>query len=287
MPRAFSADQPRQEPFRAAGTDAGARMPEAAERLNVPQVVRKRLFIGLLVSTAVLVCLALFLIWIFPILDGGHPLLSWAYGTLLAIVLGLTGWTALGLVVNIAFGRSLIASSRIRAMTIRFFMPLMEMLGTAVGIGRDKVRASFVRVNNELVRGEARRYAPHEMLILLPHCLQRAACRHRLNELENCRRCGACPIDGLLALSARYGVRLEVATGGTLARRIIVERRPRFIIAVACERDLASGIQDAYPLPVYGVLNERPNGPCRDTIVRPENVEDALKLFLAEPGPRQ
>ncbi|HCG04438.1 MAG TPA: hypothetical protein DEV75_05105, partial [Desulfovibrio sp.] len=57
-------------------------------------------------------------------------------------------------------------------------------------------------------------------------------------------------------------------------------------------RDLASGIQDTHPIPVYGVLNERPNGPCLDTLVSLGNVEKALRHFLnvlppddaAEPG---
>jgi hypothetical protein len=76
-------------------------------------------------------------------------------------------------------------------------------------------------------------------------------------------------------------VGIAVATGGTLARRIVVERRPKLIIAVACERDLSSGIQDSYPLPVYGILNRRPQGPCYDTLVNLERVEEALQTFLA------
>jgi hypothetical protein len=49
---------------------------------------------------------------------------------------------------------------------------------------------------------------------------------------------------------------------------------------VACERDLSSGIQDSYPLPVFGVVNYRPQGPCYDTLVDLERVEEALKTFL-------
>jgi hypothetical protein len=78
-------------------------------------------------------------------------------------------------------------------------------------------------------------------------------------------------------------VGLAVATGGTLARRIVVERRPRLIIAVACERDLSSGIQDSYPLPVFGVINHRPHGPCYDTQVDLDRVEQALQTFLVRP----
>ena len=70
-----------------------------------------------------------------------------------------------------------------------------------------------------------------------------------------------------------------MATGGTIARRIVVQLRPKLIIAVACERDLASGIQDTYPLPVYGILNIRPFGPCLDTDVALERVEWAIRQF--------
>ncbi len=61
-----------------------------------------------------------------------------------------------------------------------------------------------------------------------------------------------------------------------------MQNRPRMIIAIACERDLASGIQDTYPLPVYGVLNDRPNGPCLDTQVSLIDVENALRRFIKE-----
>ena len=52
------------------------------------------------------------------------------------------------------------------------------------------------------------------------------------------------------------------------------------MIAIACERDLSSGIQDSNPLPVMGVLNRRPYGPCHDTKVDLNRVEDALVTML-------
>ena len=81
-------------------------------------------------------------------------------------------------------------------------------------------------------------------------------------------------------LRDRYGIQLAIATGGTIARRIVVQTRPRCIVAVACERDLTSGIQDSYPLPVFGVLNQRPCGPCLDTLVPLGALEDVIRLFL-------
>ena len=64
------------------------------------------------------------------------------------------------------------------------------------------------------------------------------------------------------------------------ARRIVVKKRPEIIIGVACERDLTSGIQDSYPVPVFGILNQRPFGPCYDTDVDLELVENGLITFL-------
>jgi len=71
-----------------------------------------------------------------------------------------------------------------------------------------------------------------------------------------------------------------VATGGTLARRLIVEIKPTLILAVACERDLVSGILDAYPIPVYGILNQRPHGPCNNTTVDLEKVRAGFVSLL-------
>jgi hypothetical protein len=118
-------------------------------------------------------------------------------------------------------------------------------------------------------------------MVLLPHCIQWSGCNIRVsNKLERCKKCGQCDISALLNLVERYGVHLAIATGGTIARKLVVQLRPSLIIAVACERDLTSGIQDTSPLPVYGILNHRPHGPCMDTKVDLQSVEFTLKHFL-------
>ena len=61
-----------------------------------------------------------------------------------------------------------------------------------------------------------------------------------------------------------------------------MDKRPDMIIAVACDRDLTSGIQDTYPIPVFGILNKRPNGPCYDTDVDVDLVEEGLTIFLGQ-----
>jgi len=47
---------------------------------------------------------------------------------------------------------------------------------------------------------------------------------------------------------------------------------------------LTSGIQDVFPLPVIGMLNQRPFGPCCNTKVDIERVEVLLRDMLELPG---
>ena len=60
--------------------------------------------------------------------------------------------------------------------------------------------------------------------------------------------------------------------------------RPKAVVAIACERDLASGIQDVYPIPSVGVLNLRPNGPCYNTHVDLEEFRRAIEEILILPS---
>jgi len=247
---------------------------------------QKRIFLGLILVTCVLFTGLLAVLWYVPYvgLTNIHPELPLILGVFFTLLL----LTVLGglflLALTVVLGRDLFFSRKLRGLVIKLLLPLMSVVGKLCGVSKDQVRRSFVEINNQLVLAQHPRTTPDRLLLLMPHCLQFHECQFRITgNTLHCKRCGKCPITGLVDLSEKYGVGLAVATGGTLARRIVVERRPKLIIAVACERDLSSGIQDSYPLPVFGVLNERPKGPCYDTLVDLERVEWALKTFLV-PG---
>jgi hypothetical protein len=99
-----------------------------------------------------------------------------------------------------------------------------------------------------------------ELLVLIPRCLSKGA------------------LDGVLAIAGRYEVPVFVATRGQLARRVIRERRPRAVVAVACERDMLTGLRDvAGKLPVLGLTMQLPNGPCRDAVLDLEMMDSWVK----------
>jgi uncharacterized protein len=246
----------------------------------------KGLFLSLAVLSLLLLMGVTSFIWWFAFLPRPHNLSDIVAVTILwglrifyvLIVMGIamilaTAW----------FERNFLVFGKVIRLTIQVLFPVTVILGRILGITRERIRESFVQVNNVFVKTRGDRYKPEEILVLLPHCLQHSGCDIRItNNIELCRQCGRCDIGGLLELSRRYKVTMAIATGGTLARKLIVERRPKFILAVACQRDLVSGIQDAFPIPSYGVLNLRPEGPCVNTRAPLDELEAALKAVLEE-----
>jgi uncharacterized protein len=167
-----------------------------------------------------------------------------------------------------------------RSVTVKLLFPIAIVIGQLFRVNRNRLRTSFVKVNNSLTIAQSHRIKGDRILVLLPHCLQIDMCNRKItNDINNCLRCGKCAVGGLVELGEKYGLHIEVVNGGTLARRRVVTFRPNGIIAVACERDLTLGIQDVHPVPVYGVINDRPNGPCLNTCVDMSLFEDAVRFF--------
>ncbi|MBI4777836.1 DUF116 domain-containing protein [Candidatus Desantisbacteria bacterium] len=146
---------------------------------------------------------------------------------------------------------------------------------------QDRICQWFIQTNNRLVLNNISPNLKSEhLLLLIPHCLQNYDCEFKITaQVKNCRRCGKCVIKDLINFSEKHHIRLSVAPGGTLARAIIKEYRPGLIIAVGCERELESGINDVYPLPVVGILNQKPEGPCKNTFIDIGKVEEVIRII--------
>lgn len=248
---------------------------------------RKRLFIALMGFTCVVLVVLIFLAWWIPSrgLANIHPDLPRMVGL---VVLVLSGIAILGtglLVLTTALGKDIFFTRFMRLVVIKFLLPVIEFVGKVLGLDKDRIRQSFIAMNNSLVISQRYKVRPDRILILLPHCIQLFDCEIKVTgDVNKCVLCGRCDIKGLVEIGRKYGIDISVATGGTLARKVIVEKRPKLVLAVACERDLTSGIKDCYPLPVIGVLNLRPHGPCYNTIVDVGAIDAALQQVLELPS---
>ena len=130
---------------------------------------------------------------------------------------------------------------------------------------RDWAEHAAIVVYNALAERRRRTVGKGELLVLIPRCLSKQA------------------LDGVLAIAGRYEVPVFVATRGQLARRVIRERRPRAVVAVACERDMTTGLRDvAGKLPVLGLTMRLPNGPCRDAMVDLDVMERWVRSWVSQ-----
>lgn len=127
------------------------------------------------------------------------------------------------------------------------------------GIHPDRVGASCLAVTNALARMQLRRLKKIRPMVLLPRCMSAETVR------------------AVKELAAPWACPVEVVASNRLARLKVREFRPTALIAVACERDLVSGIFDfGHKLPILVLANDRPFGPCLKASLDLEKLREAL-----------
>ena len=253
----------------------------------MPKRPKKRVFLGMLSLTTLLMAVVLFVIWYIgvPGLSEIQPWLPTLLGAAFSAVVLLAFFGIVNMVLAVSGLPYLGILQKQTYELINALFPFAVYLGRLFGIRRRKLEASFIAVSNLLFRRRKIRVSASRLLVVTPHCLQLASCPHKITrDPHNCKRCGGCDIGALVTLADEMGFHFFVATGGTLARQIVRDTRPKAVLAIACERDLMSGIQDVYPLPAIGVLNIRPNGPCYNTHVDMDLVRKQLEeIIIPEP----
>ena len=117
------------------------------------------------------------------------------------------------------------------------FNPVI-FIASSIGIPKNEMRKIYVKLNNSYIYSNKYNFNSKDIMILIPHCVQKNSCKLKVtNKIENCAKCGLCNVSDLVKLKEKTGINIFIATGGTLARKVIIENKPKAVIAVACERD--------------------------------------------------
>jgi len=192
-------------------------------------------------------------------LQSSAPVLLWS--ALLVIGSALWVWWAVLFLAH-EMGRPLLPERLAERGPFLRLMRLTSRIADRFG-RRDWVENAAVKVYNRLAMMRGRKVGQGELLVLIPRCLSKET------------------LDGVLGIAGRYGVPVFVATRGQLARRVIRERRPRAVVAVACERDMVSGLHDvAGKIPVLGLTMTLPSGPCKDASVNLGQLEEWVRAYV-------
>jgi len=140
---------------------------------------------------------------------------------------------------------------------------------------------TVIAINNFSVRLRRTHCRPDQLIVLFSRCLQRSDCDRKLAEdLANCRRCGRCPVKSFLDLADAHHIRVFMATGGRQATARAKGDDVKAIVAVACEKELRAGVFASLPKAVLAKTIAWPRGPCKDTAVSMDVVEEAVRWFL-------
>jgi uncharacterized protein len=206
--------------------------------------------------------IALGLFLLAPRLRGVHlaaPTVLWS-GLLVVAAVAWVWWGALFL--SYMSGRSLLPERLAERGPFLRLMRLTSSVADRFG-RRDWVENAAVKVYNGLAMRRGRKVGQGELLLLIPRCLSKVT------------------LDGVLGIAGKYGVPVFVATRGQLARRVIRERRPKAVVAVACERDMVSGLHDvAGKIPVLGLTMTLPSGPCKDASLDLDQLEQWVRAYV-------
>jgi len=139
-------------------------------------------------------------------------------------------------------------------------VPFLSVCAKPFGVSRDRISSSCIAITNTLARLQLRTLSAVRPLILLPRCI-------RPDVIREVRRLGEeweCPV--------------AVVGANRLAREKVREFRPTAILAVACERDLVSGLYDfGHKMPILVQANTRPTGPCVGATIDLDQIRIALQ----------
>lgn len=243
-----------------------------------PKISMKWFFIPLGCVAFLLASLLSLAIWLMEPRLREISLLLW-YGVVGLWSLFLV-WNAVALVVFFNSTKSSLLSVWAWKL-ITFLFRLFMIEGWVPKSSFIKIQQAAIQFSNYSFLKKKITLPPEKVLILVPHCIQKDTCNLKVTiDAQNCARCGQCNVGELADLAKETGVHLAIVPGGTLARKRIKEIRPKAVLAIACERDLTSGIQDVFPIPVFGVLNMRPYGPCVNTQVDMNEVRKAIESLV-------
>ncbi|MDR2017662.1 MAG: DUF116 domain-containing protein [Syntrophobacterales bacterium] len=188
-------------------------------------------------------------------------MVEWAMGLFVTCLLAAL---AIEVLVLRRGGRSFFPQKPIERLFL-LILPKALWLGGCFGISRDRVGNSFIKVHNYIMTTHADRLSTERLLMLLPRCLEKTARSE------------------IMSRSKEYEMHVITAGGGEEARRAIRQYRPTLILAVACERDLVSGIKDvSEKAPVLAIPNKRPEGPCKNTCLQIDKFEEILHFIRAQ-----
>ena len=133
-----------------------------------------------------------------------------------------------------------------------------------------------IKVRDDINKEKFKKIPAEKTLIFLPHCLRHRDCPATLQkEGLNCTECGLCSIGVIKKKAEPLGYKLYIVPGGSFVKKIVMEKKFKAVIGVACHEDLNQMMMLLSDFCPQGVLIEKTG--CFETKVNVKKVFEKIE----------
>ena len=156
----------------------------------------------------------------------------------------------------------------------------LEQLATKVGVEEQELFQLYVETKNRSLIESFAATPYNERVVLLPQCLRAKDCPAEIGKYGyECQQCGRCSVAKIMQLTKDLGYKgTFIMPGGSLAKKVLLELKPKASLGVACYKELVMGSYLCEKVGVIGQGVELLKDGCINTIVNMKALKEALKV---------
>lgn len=158
----------------------------------------------------------------------------------------------------------------------------LEQIANRVGVEEKELFQLYVEAKNRSQTDSFAATSYNERVLLLPQCLRAKDCPAELGEYGyECKQCGKCIVAEIIQQTKELGYKgTFVMPGGSLAKKILIDLKPKASLGVACSKELIMGSYLCEKVGVIGQGVELLRDGCINTAVDLKTLTDALKISV-------
>jgi hypothetical protein len=156
----------------------------------------------------------------------------------------------------------------------------LEQLATKVGVEEKELFQLYVETKNRSLVKNFAATPYNERVLLLPQCLRSKECPAELGKYGyECQECGRCGVIKIKQETKKLGYKgTYILPGGSIAKKILLEMKPKASLGVACFKELVLGSYLCEKLGIIGQGVALIRDGCINTLVDFKALKDAMNI---------
>jgi len=158
----------------------------------------------------------------------------------------------------------------------------LEQMATRMGVEETELLQLYVEAKNRSLFENFAATPYNERVVLLPQCLRAKDCPAELGKYGyECRQCGKCDVSRIVELTKELGYKgVFILPGGSLAKKILSELKPKASLGVACFKELVLGSFLCEKMGVVGQGFALLKDGCINTLVDLKGLKSLISVHL-------